>query len=349
MRRLKIDLARCRYRALIGTGGVGSGSFFALEGDHTLGREESRAGRFLDRQDYCKLHIVTHYVQVLLGPGFHVIPASKVGDDDIGRRLLIEMQEIGLDTRYIVVSPGDATLYSFCFIYPDGSGGNLTTSNAATAKVDPAFIAALEPEFARWSRRGMALALPEVPLPARLRLLELGAQYGFFRVASLTAQEARSELALAVARQCDLLALNLEEAAALVALDSPSVDPTEAIQAALTHLRQAGSAAHLSVTGGKLGSWCWDGMELHHVPAVPAQVVNTAGAGDAHLAGVIVGLVVGLSLPVAQQLGSLIASRKVSCPHTLDKSLDRAALASLARRAPLELDALVWPLLDEDG
>ena len=110
MRRLKIDLARCRYRALIGTGGVGSGSFFALEGDHTLGREESRAGRFLDRQDYCKLHIVTHYVQVLLGPGFHVIPASKVGDDDIGRRLLIEMQEIGLDTRYIVVSPGDATL-----------------------------------------------------------------------------------------------------------------------------------------------------------------------------------------------------------------------------------------------
>jgi hypothetical protein len=50
------------FRCLIGTGGVGSGSFFELEGNHTLGREESRAGRFLDRQDYCKLHIITHYV-----------------------------------------------------------------------------------------------------------------------------------------------------------------------------------------------------------------------------------------------------------------------------------------------
>ena len=58
---------RRRYQALIGTGGVGAGLFFALEGDHTLGREESRSGRFLDRNDYCKLHIAAHYVQVLLG------------------------------------------------------------------------------------------------------------------------------------------------------------------------------------------------------------------------------------------------------------------------------------------
>ena len=50
---------------MIGTGGVGSGSFFALDGNQTLGREESRGGRFLDCQDYCKLHIISHYVKVL--------------------------------------------------------------------------------------------------------------------------------------------------------------------------------------------------------------------------------------------------------------------------------------------
>ena len=65
-----MNVANYRYRALIGTGGIGSGMFFALDGNHTLGREESRSGHFLDRRDYCKLHIVSHYVCRLLGPGF---------------------------------------------------------------------------------------------------------------------------------------------------------------------------------------------------------------------------------------------------------------------------------------
>ena len=33
-----------RYNVLIGTGGIGSGIFALLDGDHTLGREESRSG-----------------------------------------------------------------------------------------------------------------------------------------------------------------------------------------------------------------------------------------------------------------------------------------------------------------
>ena len=57
-------------RRLIGIGGIGSGTFFALNGNHTLGREESRGGRFLDRRDYCKLHIISHYVRPLLGGRF---------------------------------------------------------------------------------------------------------------------------------------------------------------------------------------------------------------------------------------------------------------------------------------
>ena len=83
---LSVHPARLRHAALIGTGGIGSGMFFALHGNHTLGREESRSGYILDRQDYCKLHIVAHYVSALLGPAFPVIPIGKVGDDEPGRR-----------------------------------------------------------------------------------------------------------------------------------------------------------------------------------------------------------------------------------------------------------------------
>ena len=57
-----------RYDVVVGTGGIGSGIFLALEGNRTLGREESRPAELLDQRDYCKLHIVCHYVQRLLGP-----------------------------------------------------------------------------------------------------------------------------------------------------------------------------------------------------------------------------------------------------------------------------------------
>ncbi len=74
---LAVEADSWRYRALIGTGGIGAGAFFALDGNHTLGREESRSGRYLDRRDYCKLHIIAHYVQVLLGEDFGVVSCRR--------------------------------------------------------------------------------------------------------------------------------------------------------------------------------------------------------------------------------------------------------------------------------
>ena len=41
-------LASLRFRGLVGTGGIGHGSFFLLDGNEPLGREESRSGTFLD-------------------------------------------------------------------------------------------------------------------------------------------------------------------------------------------------------------------------------------------------------------------------------------------------------------
>src|SRR5512137_1147208 len=99
------------YQAMAGVGGIGSGAFFAVSGNHTLGREESRAGRLLDRRDYCKLHIITHYVKALLGPDFATYPIGRVGADDAGRMLMEEMQAAGLDTTYVRLSSGEQTLF----------------------------------------------------------------------------------------------------------------------------------------------------------------------------------------------------------------------------------------------
>jgi ribokinase len=332
MKALKVDMATCRYQAMIGVGGIGSGRFFALNSNHTLGREESRGGRFLDRRDYCKLHIISHYVKTLLGTGFETIPVGRVGDDEEGKRLFEEMKEAGLDTRYVKRSEGDQTLFSFCLVYPDGSGGNLTTADSACSRVDPDSIVEAEPEFARFAGRGVALAAPEVPMAARKALLDLGTQYHFFRVTSLTSEESREVMAADILRNTDLLAVNLDEAASLAKVYKDTF-PLSVVEAAIKELCGVKADMLISITAGGVGSWSWDGTTLAHVPAFPVEVVNTAGAGDAHLSGIIAGLAAGLTLSQAQELGGLVATLSVTSPHTIDKRIDRESLLAYVIRA----------------
>lgn len=348
---LRVDIGHGRYQALIGVGGIGSGMFFALSGDHTLGREESRGGHFLDRRDYCKLHIISHYVKTLLGPDFAVIPLGQVGDDAAGHKLLDEMRQAGLEMRYVKCSPGDQTLFSFCFIYPDGSGGNLTTDDSACARVDAAFVAQAEPEFARFAGRGVALAAPEVPLAARDRLLQLGTQYRFLRVASCVAQEMGAVLEMGMLDRVDLLAANVSEAAAAAGLPSEltpgSVSTAEIVKAAVARLREINPKLLISITAGNQGSWSWDGQTLTHVPAFPAEVASSAGAGDAHLAGIIAGIVAGLALSQAQELGTLTAALSVTSPHTINKEIDRRSLHTFAARIQAPVCEAVRDLLKD--
>ncbi len=344
---LHLNMGDCRYRAMLGVGGIGTGVFFALAGNHTLGREESRSGRFLDRRDYCKLHIIAHYVQMLLGPGFTAIPIGKVGDDEPGRRLIDEMKAAGMDMRYVALCPGEQTLASFCLIYPDGSGGNLTVDDSACDKVDAAFVSQAEPEFARFAGRGIALAAPEVPLAARRKVLEMGTGYHFLRVASFVSAEMEPAAESGLLGETDLLGMNLDEAAAVAGSSAKGRSPRTVVEAAVERLRALNPAMLVSITAGKLGSWSWDRISLAHIPAWPAEVVSTAGAGDAHLAGIIVGLAAGLGMAQAHELGALVAALSVTSPHTIAPEVGRETLRVLAERLHVPLSEAVGDLLEE--
>jgi ribokinase len=339
------EAQRYRYDVMIGTGGIGSGIFFALDGDQTLGREESRSGRFLDRRDYCKLHIVSHYVQALLGTGFTTIPVGKVGQDDVGARLLEEMSEAGLDIRYVEQAGDRPTLFAVCFIYPDGSGGNLTANDSACAAVDAPWVKRAEPEFAHAAGRGVAMALPEVPLAARQAVLDLGTRYGFFRVASYSTAELAPVLATGGLRSVDLLALNLDEAAAAAGPDAEHHEPSEIVGAAVATLGATRPGILLTITAGSRGSWSWDGSALVHVPAARVPVVSTAGAGDAHLAGTVAGLAAGMALAQAHELGVVTAAMSVTSPHTINKDVTRKSLGRFAEASGMVLSEVVMDFL----
>jgi len=345
MKPLLINPPDLRFQALIGTGGIGSGMFFALDGNNTLGREESRSGRFLDQKDYCKLHIISHYVKVLLGKEFPVILVSKVGGDDSGRLLLDEMTETGLDIRFVQIDPHRPTLLSLCFLYPDGSGGNLTTSDSACGQLDANFIKTAESAFEQYSGRGLALAVPEVPLTARKMLLERAKEHHFFTAASFTSGEIRPALEMKMLPLVDLLAINLDEAAAFLTRTVTDENYKTIIDATFDKLRSLNPAISVTITAGNRGSWAWDGQQVHFVPALQLPVVSTAGAGDAFFAGLLSGITAGLPLPLAQELGTLVAACSVTSPHTIHPALDRGSLAALVKQIHPRLSKQVLALL----
>jgi ribokinase len=346
-RELKFGPGMLLYNGIIGTGGIGSGKFFVLKGDHTLGREESRSGHFLDINDYCKQHIILHYIQVLLGPSFEVIPVGKVGNDDIGQILSDEMTETGFNMNLVQKEPKVSTLFSFCFYYPDGSGGNLTTDDSASSRVDTLYIEKALPEIKRLGPKGIIMAAPEVPLAARERLIELGKHYGLFCTASFTTGEIAEVLNSDIIDKIDLVAINSDEAAAVAGNESSTEDTFTVVNQAVKNLVKRNKNIMVSVTAGKDGSWCWDGADLNLFPAVKVDAVSTAGAGDAFFAGILSGLALGLPLFKAQQLASLVAGLSVCSPHTIHKGIDRYSLNELLLRSGMNFSETIFKLLEE--
>jgi ribokinase len=344
---LKFDPHSLRYTGIIGTGGIGSGKFFQLNGDHTLGREESRSGHFLNVIDYCKQHIILHYIKVLLGPSFSVIPVGKIGDDDIGQILFNEMSKIGFVMNRIEKVPYVSTLFSFCFYYPDGSGGNMTTDNSASAQVDAAFIETAGTEIEKFGTKGIILAAPEVPLIARQKLLELGKKHRLFCAASFTTEEIDYALDAGVITNVDLLAINIDEASAVAGSFVDKTNTASIVQSAIQKLQMVNKNIMVSITAGKQGSWCWDGHQLNSFPAIKTETISTAGAGDAFFSGIICGLALGLHFFEAQQLASLVAGLSVTSPNTIHKGIDRHTLYKFLHTSDLTFSKKIIKLLED--
>lgn len=329
-----------RYTQIIGTGGIGSGMFFSLSGDHTLGRNESRAATLLPYRDFCKQHIILHYIAVLLGAGgngsFCVFPIGAVGNDDTGKRLLEEMEITGMDTHSITVDKERSTLFSVCFQYPDKSGGNITTDNSASSGVSAESIDRFFQTFDAPGKRELILAAPEVPLDARIRLLQHGRKRGSFNVAAVLSAEADAFRRLGGFELTDLLAINMDEARAIAQIQNEKVSVKNVVEACIESLLSLNPHISVLVTDGKNGSYCYTAGSLQQIPALKTSVVSTAGAGDAFLAGTLVGMCCGLPLakevddawlgqtPLrsAVELGTLLAALSVNSCHTIHPEAD---------------------------
>lgn len=102
-----------------------------------------------------------------------------------------------------------------------------------------------------------------------------------------------------------IVSLNRQEA--VIAAERLGVDVE-----ALGKAWQVHYGCPLIVRHDKDGAWYYDGDSAGHVPAFPATVVDTIGAGDSHAGGTLAGLAAGWALADAVLLGNAVAAWVVS-------------------------------------
>jgi len=349
---LEAQLRDCRL--VIGVGGIGTGICFELQDNHDLGRNESRAGYLVDARDYCKLHIIMHYLATLLRSelperAVHLVPVGKVGSDAAGTQLLFEMETNGLDVEHIETVADAPTLFSVCFQYPDGSGGNITASNSAASKVTSEDVDRTRRLFEENRSRTLALAVPEVPVNVREHLIRVATEYGAFRVGAFTASELHALQNSDWLSLFDLIALNEEEASALAEDEFNPLAPDRFLERCSSTVRCSDKQTLIVITAGKHGAFGFDGERWTHSPAVSANVLSTAGAGDALLAGTLAALMMGApftneerfkEVNSALDFGCLFASYSTTSKHTIHPNAGLHDVHAFARASGLALDRL---------
>jgi sugar/nucleoside kinase (ribokinase family) len=332
------------YNHIVSTGGIGSGIFFSIQGNETIGRNESRMATLLPYKDFCKQHIIMHYISVLLGTKaggeFQSFPIGKVGNDETGRGLLSMMKDVGMDVTNVRMTNDVSTLFSVCFQYPDFSGGNITTNESASSFVSPADISNFFADFKLTGKEEIILAVPEVPVEARIKLLEYGRLRGSLNVASVLSSEVDKFKKLNGFSIVDILSVNLDEAKKITEIDNEVADTEIIVETCINKLKDLNQEITVLITCGSKGVYCYSKNVKEFTPAMNVPIVSTAGAGDAFLAGFLSGICCGLpffkgvndnyfsetSLTSAVEMGVLIASLSVKSPDTINTDANAESL-----------------------
>ena len=113
------------------------------------------------------------------------------------------------------------------------------------------------------------------------------------------------------------LKLNLKEALA--------VTETATYGEAAQRLLNIG-VAHVYITLGSEGVYCRNAAEEWLFPALPVDIVNTTGAGDAFLAGVVYALTKGIEFPKTAQYGLMAARASLLSTKAVNPDIENILL-----------------------
>ena len=254
---------------------------------------------------------------------------------------------MGIDTRLVQATQDAPTLFSVCFQYPDGAGGNITTSNSAASALSKSDADGIADLLKSGGKQVIALAVPEVAARSAPALPAIG--------------HAGRSLSGCIFRACGNWTC---ETSGSISKCSTSCHSTKPKQENLSaphflctdqdafvvkcqgFLRRSCPNLRMVVSLGKDGAYGVTSDSWNYCPAPDVEVASTAGAGDALLGGIIAALAAGIPflqaessewtpapIETALELGVLLASYKCLSPHTIHPSACIETLIRLWRRS----------------
>jgi sugar/nucleoside kinase (ribokinase family) len=325
--KLKTIRIEPHFKAVVGTGGIGTGTIYLLEGNHNLGRNESRRGHLLAVKDFCKLHIIFHYLAILIQDlkiNTRIYPVGAIGADAAGSELFEMMKKTGMEMEFVVFIQNTPTLHSVCFLYPDFSGGNITESQSASSKISAGMITGVEKILKK--SRSIILAVPEVPLERRIDLINLGFRNHAFIMGSFAVDEIETVMAQDLLIKMNLISVNLEEAAAIAGIPANST-VEKIVNGCIGTTAGINPELKMCITCGSMGIYGYEQGNVEYLPVLEVEARNTAGAGDAVFSGIITGLILGYPFTGPDKrsclnLGRLISAMSVTSDDTINFNIN---------------------------
>jgi ribokinase len=252
-----------------------------------------------------------------LGAESHFI--GLIGEDKLADIATQLYRDEGVGTEYLVKTPDASTGVGFILLNAKGENG-IVLDMGANRLMDRAFVAKAESLIAR---SDAVLSVLEVPLDAVAESMALGRKHG---VRTILNPAPAAPLPAEMLRNVDLLTPNETELRILMGLRADSMVDTLELAREL-HGRFGITTI---VTRGENGMLLVDEGRVMQFDAIPMNVVDTAGAGDAFTAA--------LGVAMAEGKNIVSAIRFAGCNGSL-ACTKYGVVPSLARRA--EVDRLL--------
>jgi ribokinase len=245
--------------------------------------------------------------------GARTLLLGAVGDDDAAEHLLAEAASAGIDTSLVrrVAGPSGT---AWIMVRDDGENA-IVVDSGANGTVET--LGAAEREALSSAR--VLVAQLETPLTAVVEGMTLARAEGVRTV--LNAAPAR-ELPTRLLSRVDVLVVNQHEARQL----SDHADPVEAVR----HLLAV--VGSVVVTLGADGALLGDASGHRRVPGIPAEVVDTTGAGDAFTGVLAATLGAGSDLDTAAARAVVAGALTVESPGAVPAIPTAAQIEERAAR-----------------
>jgi fructokinase len=265
-------------------------------------------------------NVTAHLAQI----GVSASLISCIGRDSLGDEILKVAQDKGVNTQFVTrarIGLGTGTV-----LVTVDANGNATYELVQPAAWDEIRVPAKALEAVAQARAlvyGSLAGRSPYNLDQLAQLLDVQGPLKFFDV-NLRPPFADPPLVIELAKRAHVLKMNDGEVGQLAhwlrtgELTPDTPRSPDAIAAACATIAEATNASHICVTMAEEGAALWDGGNLVTAPAPKVVVKDTVGAGDAFMAGLMVGLTRGTDtrkvLANACRLGAFVASHHGATP-----------------------------------